>query len=178
MSWHKPHKPPEWVFNCIARNWIIKPEEGVVLNSHDNHSIGWEHPDGYVILTLNGYRGIKRSHVIWFGHYGIWPEHQVDHDDRVKNNDKVNNLKYITGSGNVRNADRTIARTFPPGVYYNKKNKGYDVKRWVNSEPVYLKWFNRNQLPEALRLIEVADHLIDSGVNPTKEQILEKFYDG
>jgi len=62
---------------------------------------GWT-SKGYRILTIDGRR--YRAHkVIWFLATGEWPVGELDHKDRVRNNNGFSNLRKATPSQNKRN---------------------------------------------------------------------------
>ena len=133
---NNPKRPPDWVLEFIDRAWIIKPEEGLVLSRAKNRPIGgYLGNDVYVTINVTGYRPIRRGHVIWYGHYKDWPIMQIDHKDRVCNNDKINNLRLAPGNLNALNRSCVLSRSLPYGVYPHRG--GYKIERQYK----YLGWF-------------------------------------
>lgn len=76
--------------------------------------------NGYVDIKLQSQRlhghgiSIPRSHLIWYAATGHWPIGVVDHINRVKNDDRYQNLRDVTHSEN--NLNRGILQKYPPFV--------------------------------------------------------------
>ncbi len=78
---------------------------------HANRKAGSFHTaTGYISLKLNGIQ--YRAHrIAWLIFYGKWPNHQIDHDDGNKINNKIHNLNDVTQSSNARNRRLSIKNT-------------------------------------------------------------------
>ena len=50
---------------------------------------------GYRRIELGG-RSYATAHVAWFLHYGVWPTTELDHEDRVRDNNRIKNLREAT----------------------------------------------------------------------------------
>lgn len=60
--------------------------------------------------------------LIWMWKEGYFPEHQIDHIDRNKSNNKWNNLRHISSSCNARNVGvRQTNKSGITGVCWAKK---------------------------------------------------------
>lgn len=113
---------------ALAR-YRIEPTEGKVYNSI-GQEVGNEGSDGYYRLTLYGEGKkwtIRRCRVIFWKHYGRWPELELDHEDRNKHNDKISNLKETSHSDQMINRRLSDNRELPVGVYLRTRmrNKPY-----------------------------------------------------
>ena len=91
---------------------------------------GWGAPKGCVAGTLSaGYCAInvdgnsyKRSRLVWLYHNGYFPEHNIDHINRNRWNDKIENLREVTQQCNLRNCGNLKNNTSGvKGVYWDKK---------------------------------------------------------
>lgn len=73
-----------------------------------NHVIGQEcgHIDsnGYRTIGVD-YKKFRRSRIVWLLHHGYIPEQSIDHINRVKTDDRIENLRLITPQCNYRNCD-------------------------------------------------------------------------
>lgn len=67
--------------------------------------------DGYICLSLKG-RMLLAHRVIWFIHYGEWPNGQIDHINRNRKNNKLENLRVATNSTNQANRKPSLNRKF------------------------------------------------------------------
>ena len=70
---------------------------------------------GYWQIGING-KLYKRSRLVFFMHKGFWPE-QVDHINRVRGDDRIENLRASNSFGNSRN---TAGRGATPWKYISK----------------------------------------------------------
>lgn len=61
---------------------------------------GWPHPLFiYREVKINGVC-FKEHRVIWAIHTGKWPEHEIDHINHVKDDNRIENLRDVTPSIN------------------------------------------------------------------------------
>jgi hypothetical protein len=83
------------------------------------------HTKGYLHGVFGG-KGLKSHRVIWAIEHGFWPVHQIDHIDGNRSNNRIENLRDVIQSVNMRNAKKQInnASGFV-GVRFVK-----DIKRW------------------------------------------------
>jgi len=87
-------------------------------------------------INCHGYRHIivdrkqyKASRLAWLYMEGYFPEYEVDHKDRVRDNNKWSNLLHKTPQCNSRNRSvRSDNKTGVPGVSWHKR-----LKKWQAS---------------------------------------------
>jgi len=88
---------------------------------------GWTKPDtGYICVSVN--RITTREHrLIWTLFNGLIPKDMfIDHLDRNRTNNRIENLRLVTQSENLRNAKTFRTNTTGvKGVYYDKGMKKY-----------------------------------------------------
>lgn len=60
---------------------------------------------GYVIVCAD-YRRYKAHRIAWLLEHGDWPKGQIDHVDGDPANNRISNLRDVTGSENNRNRSR------------------------------------------------------------------------
>ena len=96
---------------------------------------------GYLQVGLNGkvYLGHRLA---WLLHYGRWPLGQIDHENGIRSDNMVGNLREVSSKDNNRNQKK--ARNNTSGITGVSQNP--DSKRWaaiisVNSKPEYLGRF-------------------------------------
>lgn len=51
--------------------------------------------NGYLVSRILG-REIYNHHICWYLYYKKWPVLQIDHEDRNRSNNKINNLREAT----------------------------------------------------------------------------------
>ena len=88
--------------------------------------------DGYVDIKIQNTRGgrkgllkssVPRSHLVWWKAKGVWPTGIIDHDNRIRNDDRISNLKDSSFTDNNLNKAR---RKYPPFVtIYTPKGRNH-----------------------------------------------------
>ena len=82
-------------------------------------------PYGYLVVkTLR--RQLKVHQVIWCLQYGVWPQHQIDHVNRDRSDNKISNLRaasnYLNQGNRGLNRNNTSGYK---GVTFNKKEQAW-----------------------------------------------------
>jgi len=106
--------------------FVYCPETGLLTwkISRSNKAIvgneaGWEEADGYRRVSVGG-KNYRVSVIAFVLSYGYTPEHDVDHVDRVRNNNKLKNLRELTRSCNAKNGKIRVNNTSGvTGVYFD-----------------------------------------------------------
>lgn len=122
---HTPKPPTDEVLAWIKRNWEVFPTEGRVESKtrSDCEDIGSINAQGYVSISVTGtHIRIRRSHLVWYIVYGVWPTTMLDHKNRIRTDDRIDNLQESTEVDNASN--RPTSGKFPKGVRVtrNKSN--------------------------------------------------------
>lgn len=101
--------------------------------------------------TKRGYRNINynkqhyREHrIIWVWMSGFDPcDLEVDHVNRIPDDNRWINLRLASRSQNVANSDiRSTNKSGYRGVYYNKKKRKYDARIIYNNQLIFLGNFD------------------------------------
>lgn len=94
--------------------------------------------DKYVQISIDD--TLYLAHVlIWCWFYGYIPEHDIDHIDRNKSNNKIENLREVSRVCNLRNTLNTARNTSGvKGVGWSKQNSKWRAQIHVNSRSVNL----------------------------------------
>lgn len=83
---------------------------------------------GYKTGRMLG-RAVRANRLAWAHFYGVWPEHEVDHIDHDKTNDRIANLREVTNAVNSRNMAKSPRnKTGHTGVSICKSTGRYRVK--------------------------------------------------
>jgi hypothetical protein len=67
--------------------------------------VGHLRNDGYLVTTFHG-KFFYLHRLAWFYVYGQYPENLIDHIDRNKSNNKINNLRKVNYLQNSQNLNR------------------------------------------------------------------------
>lgn len=66
-------------------------------------------------------RQFKAHRVIWALHYGVWPESEIDHINGVRSDNRIENLRLATRSGQLQNVGIRASNTSGyPGVSWHR----------------------------------------------------------
>lgn len=78
--------------------------------------------NGYRYIRI-GNKSYRANRLAWFYIKGYFPENEVDHKDRIRDNNKWENLEEKTAQCNARNRGvRIDSKSGIPGVIFNKQN--------------------------------------------------------
>jgi hypothetical protein len=77
--------------------------------------------DGYAVGRVLG-KQVKAHRVIWAMVYGDWPEHEIDHINGVRDDNRLENLRHVSRSENQRNCK--LRRDSSSGVTGVRRSHG------------------------------------------------------
>ena len=78
-------------------------------------------PAGYRCMTIGGKKN-QAARLAWLYVHGYWPENEIDHINRIRDDDRIENLREVTTQCNMRNAQQPKTNTSGvKGVYRLKK---------------------------------------------------------
>lgn len=141
------------------------PETGVFTfrvhrsqNATAGQVAGWRRPNGYVQVTVDGVH-YKAHRLAWLYMTGAWPELDIDHINRTRDDNRWSNLRQLSRGENLQNASlshRNVSGC--KGVTPHPKGGG----RWVahirfNNKQRYLGTFY--EISEAIACRKAAEAL-------------------
>lgn len=115
----KPVSPED--SDLLAHRFIYNPETGEIRHRYKKNGgiATCKHASGHLKVGItfpSGRRFIYAHRLAWFLHYGVWPEHVIDHINGDPADNRISNLRDITQQENTMNR-RTkpkAARFHPP----------------------------------------------------------------
>ena len=130
----------------ISENYSYDPDSGLLY--YNGIKTGSLSSSGYLYCTiLNENLSVHR--VCWYLYYNEFPNHSIDHVDRVKTNNKIINLRKCNQAQNLANRTKMKPGTSSfKGVYFIKKQNKYCARISFNNKRIYLGLFN-NELDAA-----------------------------
>ena len=124
--------------NTIRRNYVASPSEGT--------------KDGYRQVSIKGkvYMEHRIIMVLCFGHI---PENaEIDHINHVRDDNRLCNLRFVTGSENSRNKSVSSRNTTGvTGVYFYKGLQKYVARISVDWKIIHLGYFETLEEAAAAR---------------------------
>lgn len=99
-------------------------------------SAGSQGTNGYWQITVAG-RTYPAHRLAWLKYYGEWPEHQVDHINSIRIDNRVVNLRLATSSQNMHNplrkkSDGKSSRHM--GVSYSSEKNKWIAQIGINGK--------------------------------------------
>ena len=103
--------------------------------------IGSATPKGYIQFNVAG-RSYRANRLAWFYMTGEWPECQVDHINRIRNDDRFCNLRLATNQQNGSNCSLSKRNTSGhKGVMWYKRHNTWAASIRVNRKLIHLGYF-------------------------------------
>jgi hypothetical protein len=118
---HKKNRPLDHFKNAHGSNiWHAQHagKRAGSLNKHDGYWYVWVTPDNRVL----------QHRVIWKMAYGVEPKEEIDHKDRDRSNNRLDNLRESDRSGNCHNVSAQAKNTTGHrNVQWNKRRECWEV---------------------------------------------------
>ena len=107
----------------------------------NNKRAGYENPAGYRIIQISG-KNHKEHRLVWLIYYGSLPNSDLDHIDRNKSNNNINNLRLATKQQNCYNKgkQKNNSAGFRGVTFYKKSNK-FQAQIQINYKKIHLGLF-------------------------------------
>jgi len=103
---------------------------------------GAKHNKGYVQIMIDGENYLAHR-LAWFYVYGEFPKNQIDHINRIKTDNRIENLRQATSSQNGANKNKQINNsTGYTGVTFDKNRSKWMARIWVNNKVIHLGRFS------------------------------------
>lgn len=127
--------------------WKISPAKHIKIG----YIAGRKETDGYIRIVYKGKN--YQAHIIaWYLYHKRWPIDQIDHKNRIRHDNKLENLREATHVQNQNN--RKDQSRYGPGIY-RRKGKYYVKYKDIRAKGQY---FTLEQANEArARHITVID---------------------
>ena len=113
--------------------------------------------NGYLNIQLQR-RGYQAHRLAWLYVYGVWPEDQLDHVNRVRTDNRISNLREVTNKQNQQNRSKQSNNTSGhPGAYWDKQRSKWVTQITHNQKLIHLGYFSI--LEEAIAARKAAEKL-------------------
>ena len=111
---------------------------------------------GYVQIGIQG-RLYLAHRLAWMYVHGKWPDTQIDHINRKRNDNRLVNLRLSTQALNNQNVSRRQDnKSGVTGVWRNKRLRKWQAYIRINNEQIHLGVFD--QFTDAVRARKQAEH--------------------
>ena len=110
---------------------------------------GSRNSDGYICIQVAG-RSYRAHRLAWLYVCGVWPIKDLDHIDRDRTNNLIENLREATRTENNCNVGLQSNNTTGfKGVSFHKANVKYLARANLNGKSIYLGLFPTAELASA-----------------------------
>lgn len=117
--------------------WKIRPRK---LKPGDR--AGCKNSKGYIQIIINKAR-YKAHRLAWLYVYGYFPENEIDHINRVRHDNRIDNLREVSRSCNVRNIGNPCHNTSGvKGVVWHGQNKKWRAQISIKNRCIYIGTFD------------------------------------
>lgn len=132
-----------------AFTWRVsyrRAREGAVAGAMDG--------SGYVRIKING-TPYKAHRLAWFYMTGVWPEGDMDHRNRIRSDNRWNNLRQATrGENNWNTPIRADNKSGIKGVCWDPRSRRWRTSLWIGGKQRCLGLFST--LGEASQVVRAA----------------------
>lgn len=135
-------KPPQEILDYIKLNYEYDSATGKLWRLHVHTSsyreVKGTNSEGYgrVYLHTKEYRA---HHICWYLHYGIWPSKEIDHKNRIRDQNNIDNLRESTDAQQTNNL--STQSKFGRCIWYKKRINRYEVCIRRNKQIIYVGVF-------------------------------------
>lgn len=114
-----------WATSCQ-----YKPRSGSRVGGSDGR--------GYLMTRLLGHR-FKVHRLVWLWHHGELPQGSIDHINRIRSDNRIENIRLATDLQNQGNME-SMTRSFA-GVSRDPKGRGFVARIQRHGKKTYLGYF-------------------------------------
>lgn len=104
---------------------------------------GSKHPNGYIYIKIDN-KSYPVHRLAWLVYSGDWPSNSIDHINERKDDNRIVNLRDVTGSINNQNRSRAQSNntTGLLGVHWHKRDNRFVAEIKVNGKSIHLGYFH------------------------------------
>lgn len=122
--------------------WTVPPK---YLKRLTNRRFGQLTQDGYIRGSFKGKRYFEHR-LVWMYHYGEWPKDFIDHINRKRDDNRIENLRDVDKSTNGFNtASKSGSSSSFLGVGWHKRNKKWISRIRVKGKLHHLGYFDNEK---------------------------------
>lgn len=139
----------------VRSHYIYK--DGLLYDVDTREVFGKVYSHGYRVGRFHG-TNIKNCDMVWIYHNGPIVGDLVDHIDRVKHNDKIQNLRIATTVQNQWNTGSYGGRSGYKGVDYSASKRKWRARYKNHGKRFHVGWFH-TELEAAVAYDKAVEHL-------------------
>lgn len=103
---------------------------------------GCQNNEGYLQISVLS-RIYQAHRLAWLYMYGVWPEDQIDHINRIRTDNRISNLREASNKQNNQNRSKQSNNTSGhPGVVWHKQKSKWQAKIKHSYKVIHFGYFN------------------------------------
>lgn len=132
--------------NYLKETFNFDPETGIFVRIKNNRVVASHHCRGYIQISINR-KAYLAHRVAWLYVYGEWPKNQIDHIDHDRTNNRIANLRDVSGHCNQQN--RKIAAVNNKdgllGAHLDKRTGRFNAHITINGKSRHIGAFDSKE---------------------------------
>lgn len=102
---------------------------------------GCKNKRGYIQIKIDG-KDYRANRLAWFYTYGYWSENQIDHENRIKDDNRLCNLREVSNQCNLRNTSNFSHNSSGvKGIGWHSRDKKWQAYIAVDGKLIHLGLF-------------------------------------
>lgn len=132
--------------------WNPRPREMFKAEgSWKSWNTNWANKETFNAVDGRGYcqavvllRHYNAHRIIWFYHYGVWPDGEIDHINGIPTDNRIENLRVVTSAENSKNLKlRADNKSGATGVSWNPCSSTWRVRIRENCKTIEIGSFTK-----------------------------------
>jgi hypothetical protein len=150
------------LFSYDPNTGEVRRKVSVARNAKEGALAGWKNSEGYLHVKIEK-ASYKLHRIIWLYVYGVWPTGVIDHINRIKDDNRIVNLRDATVQlNNINKGARKDSKTGVPNVTWRERDKSYQAACRRNGKQNYLGSYKN--IDDALKAVEAFKAEIGRGM--------------
>lgn len=131
----------EITYEELHKKFIYSSDTGLLINRKNNKLVGTLSKDGYITTTIN-YKSYAIHTIAYCMTYGHFPLCEIDHINRVRSDNRIENLRDVSRSCNARNIGNSkVNKSGIKGVNWINYDQCWQATICVDNKRIFIGQF-------------------------------------
>ena len=120
-----------------SKGYTYDPETGKIYGVYGKEIIAKD-KDGYIVLGQRGMNNLRGHHFAWYMTYGNVDFIELDHDNRIRHDNRICNLR-------ISDRNQQTQNTNAKGYCWDKQKNKWRSQIQINKQQIHLGLFNTEE---------------------------------